>query len=110
MKCRNCKKEFFDILKHLRKNTVCQSDYDMDNLVLERKLRRNEKQRNLMKDNYRENREDVLEKRKKYYNENKDKICQKMADRKGLISQRKRFKKFFPENAVISYRATRTLI
>ena len=103
MKCRNCKKEFFDILKHLRKNTVCQSDYDMDNLVLERKLRRNEKQRNLMKDNYRENREDVLEKRKKYYNENKDKICQKMADRKGLISQRKRFKKFFPENAVKSY-------
>ena len=118
MKCSNCKKEFLDILKHLRKNKVCQSDYDMDSLVLERKLIRIQKKRNLMKDsydkkkddilkqkkeNYRENRKEILEKRKKYYNENKDIICQKKADRKGLISQRKRFKKYFPENAAKSY-------
>ena len=65
MKCNKCNKDCVDLLKHLRKNKPCQSEYDMVSLIEERKLRRLEKKRQLNKALYDKNRQEISVKKNK---------------------------------------------
>ena len=103
MKCKSCNKDFWDILKHIRKNVECQKLYDIVSIVNERRLKRLEKQRNAKKEHYEQNRDEILTARKVYYVKNRADICEKYKKSRGLIFQRRRFKRYFREKHALSY-------
>ena len=76
MECKVCNLEFKDILKHLRKNQDCASEYDVDQIIHERRLSRLDKMRTQQRANY------VVKKSSKqdYYLANKSSIRAKQAE------------------------------
>ena len=80
MKCDYCNKDFGDVLKHLKKSELCQTVYDMESLVNERKLIRLQKKRDCQKILYEKKRERILKQKKEYYQDNKDEILSKQQD------------------------------
>ena len=80
MKCDYCNKDFGDVLKHLKKSELCQTVYDMESLVNERKLIRLQKKRDCQKILYEKKRERILKQKKEYYQDNKDEIISKRQD------------------------------
>ena len=78
MECKVCNLEFKDILKHLRKNQDCAIEYDVDQIVHERRLSRLDKMRTQQRANY------VVKKSTKldYYVANKSSIRAKQTEYK----------------------------
>ena len=52
MKCSVCMRDFKDILKHLRKSSNCESEYDIDRIVAQRRLKRLETMRTQKREKY----------------------------------------------------------
>ena len=78
----------------------------MSDLIKERQIIRLRKQRESMKTLYEHKRENILKKRKLHYGINREKIQSYKAihyqKKKSQIYQRKRFKRYFPENQTAS--------
>ena len=100
MKCDCCNVSYKDIIRHLKNSKNCQSSYDMESLIRDRKLARVEKKRSYMKKFYQDNKEE----KKKYYESNKKSIREKQAvsyrNSKSRICQRQRFYKTFSNRRI----------
>ena len=76
MKCIKCKKEFKDLLRHVHHSENCQSSYDMEKMIQNRKLERIEKKKVYMRQTYGEQQEKILLSRKKHYANNRIKMIE----------------------------------
>ena len=133
MKCTVCYKKFSDILKHLRKNPGCESGYDVDHIVQQRRILRLEKmkarskiqydeEKSLRQKRYLTNRSQIRETQSKYKRRNKlsvrvknlqykfenrksikEKNAKYYTKKRSLINQKKRFYKHFKEKGALKY-------
>ena len=118
MDCKVCGVSFKDILKHLRKNEICAEEYDLSDIVLQRKLKRLEKkkirsrekyaiEKNIKKEYYKVNKSSIRDKQADYKKSKKDDIKVYMAryysKNRSQYAQKKRFLKHFKEKDAMKY-------
>ena len=118
MKCKVCEIEFRDLIRHLKNSIKCQSSYDMQVLINERKAASFKKKSSNNKKYYENNKADILEKKgkhyeenhenilhskKQYYTENKEIILEKRRKSRPKDCQRKRFQKHFTGKDAMKY-------
>ena len=115
MNCVACKKDVRDILKHLRKSPNCESKYDVEDIVLQRKLKRLETKRVQSKELY----ESDKSKKREYYEVNKVNIKKKHSEYKNknryrIAIKNAAYKKDnqskIKERKVVYYKRNRNLI
>ena len=133
MKCTICGKDFKNLLKHLRKNKICESEHDVDKIVSDRRLKRLEDMKNTSRKHYKKyrvtkqeyydkNKNSIRKKQVKYKSENefriktkdaqykkvkrliiKDKKAEYYSKNRGLIAQKKRFYRHFKKEDAWKY-------
>ena len=82
-KCKNCKKYYKSLLKHLGQIKLCKNSYseqEIQKLKINIKSVSNSLKRGKEKVRYEQNKENTLRKRQEYYQKNKQFICKKKSD------------------------------